>query len=48
MEQNFIEVETCEQANAIDLRIWKFVTYDGGKYVFAISNPDCKIYERGN
>ncbi len=35
MEQNFLEVETCEQANALDMRIWKFITYDSGKYVFA-------------
>jgi hypothetical protein len=34
-DKNFREVETEEEANAIDMRIWKFVTYDGGRYVFA-------------
>ena len=33
--KNFLEVETQEQANTIDMKIWKFITYDGGKYVFA-------------
>jgi hypothetical protein len=34
-EPNFKEVETCEEANAVDMKIWKFMTYEGGKYVFA-------------
>ena len=34
-ERNFMEIEDCEQANSVDMKIWKFVTYDGGKYVFA-------------
>ena len=34
-EKNFREVETEEEANTVDLRIWKFVTYDSGRYVFA-------------
>lgn len=33
--KNFLEVETVEEANTIDMRIWKFITYDNGHYVFA-------------
>jgi hypothetical protein len=32
---NFMEVDTVEQANSVDLRIWKFVDHENGKYVFA-------------
>ena len=35
MDKNFMEVETQEEANTIDMKIWKFITYDSGKYVFA-------------
>jgi hypothetical protein len=35
MEKNFWEIETEQEANMVDLKIWKFITYDGGKYIFA-------------
>lgn len=34
-EGNFLEIENVEQANTIDMKIWKFITYDSGHYVFA-------------
>jgi len=33
--KNFRELEDVEQANTVDMKIWKFITYDSGKYVFA-------------
>lgn len=32
---NFLEIEDVAQANQVDMHIWKFITYDSGKYVFA-------------
>ena len=34
-EVNFREVEGVEEANTVDMRVWKFITHDGGKYIFA-------------
>lgn len=35
IQDNFMEIEKLDEANLVDMRIWKFVTYDSGKYVFA-------------
>ena len=35
MSTNFIEVHSVEEANIIDLDVYKFIGYDSGKYIFA-------------
>lgn len=35
VKKNFIEVETVEEANIVDMKIWKLLVYENGKWVFA-------------